>query len=86
MIFLAIAYPAVPVIAFVVLHYVRLHYVRLAGTEAGFDTDRDNAKLVALFSLMPLAAPACLLSLAGIAKLVLIIMDRLEARRPPPAR
>jgi hypothetical protein len=73
--FLVVAYPAAFVIAFVVLHVTRLHYVRVAGTGVGFDTDRDTAKFLGMFALLFAAPKLILLAMAGILKLLLVLMD-----------
>jgi hypothetical protein len=85
--FLVVAYPAAFMIAFVVLHFARLHYVRVAGTAVGFDTDRDTAKFLGMFALffalICAVPPLILLAIAGILKLLLVLMDRFD--RTPPA-
>src|SRR4051812_32192486 len=81
--FLVVAYPAAFVIAFVMLHVTRLHYVRVAGTGVGFDTDRDTAKVLGMFALLFAAPKLILLAMAGILKLLLVLMDCFD--RTPPA-
>ncbi len=79
-IFLGIAYPAVFLIAWVVHHFVRLHVIKTAGTDAWMNTDAEVAKGLGIVAAIYFGLPVCLLTFAGLLKLLLIAMKRYEAR------
>jgi hypothetical protein len=85
-ILVAALYVAVVPIASVILHLIRVNYAKIAGTNAGFDSDRDTAKFLVTFALLYLVAPVLLLAIAGVLKLLLIVIEWFEARPPPAAR
>lgn len=77
-ILVAVLYILVYPVAYVILHVARSHFVEVAGTDAGFATDRDALRMLAKIAAVQLGLAACWLAVLGALKLLLAIFKRFE--------